>query len=185
MSIMNNTIRINSGIKKYAIQNERDEVVAELIIDSNDDSLMTRFIDLMEKSQEIYKRYSTETEKISISEEITVSEARRILDINSAAVNELIEETEKMFGDGLIHDIFSENYRINKDFVPDISVLISFYEQIAPIVTSMIKDRGTTSKYSVSNKGAYSQSNKNNRINKSKKANKIRRIPDKHEQRIV
>ena len=112
MSIMNNTIRINSGIKKYAIQNERDEVVAELIIDSNDDSLMTRFIDLMEKSQEIYKRYSTETEKISISEEITVSEARRILDINSAAVNELIEETEKMFGDGLIHDIPPEMFSI-------------------------------------------------------------------------
>lgn len=79
---------------------------------------------------------------------ITTKDAKDILKLNEKAVNGLIAEIEKMFGKGLIHDIFKENYELNPNFVPDISLLQSFFEQIMPLLEGLVQKKAKYTPYS-------------------------------------
>ncbi len=147
---MTEKIVINSGLRKYAIENENGEIVAEVVIDANDNSTMERFMDLYDRAAEIEKNFQEEVNALGIKDtkNITTAEAKTILQLNRKAIEDLVYETEEMFGDGLIHDIFKANYENNKDFCPDISAIVSFYEQIVPILTNIFEGF-SNSKYSV------------------------------------
>ena len=72
--------------------------------------------------------------------------------VNEYAVTQMIEETEKLFGKGLFHEVFKENYKLNPNFVPDVSLIQTFYEQIMPIVETIFKKQ---QKYSPAKKGNH------------------------------
>ncbi len=151
---MSEVIRLNTGIKKYEIVNEDNERVAELAIDTNDTHLMNRFIELYENGNKIKEACEKRLEDLGIGDEdkITLEEAKKILDVNEYAVTQMIEETEKLFGKGLFHEVFKENYKLNPNFVPDVSLIQNFYEQIMPIVETIFKKQ---QKYSPAKKGNH------------------------------
>lgn len=145
-------IKLNTGIKKYEIVNEENERVAELAIDTNDTHLMNRFIELYENGNKIKEACEKRLEDLGIDDgdRITLEDAKKILDVNEYAVKQMIEETEKLFGKGLFHEVFKENYKLNPNFVPDVSLIQNFYEQIMPIVETIFKKQ---QKYSPAKKG--------------------------------
>jgi len=149
---MSEVIKLNTGIKKYEIVNEENERVAELAIDTNDTHLMNRFIELYENGNKIKEACEKRLEDLGIDDgdRITLEDAKKILDVNEYAVKQMIEETEKLFGKGLFHDVFKENYKLNPNFVPDVSLIQNFYEQIMPIVETIFKKQ---QKYSPAKKG--------------------------------
>lgn len=151
---MSEVIRLNTGIKKYEIVNEDNERVAELAIDTNDTHLMNRFIELYENGNKIKEACEKRLEDLGIGDEdkINLEEAKKILDVNEYAVTQMIEETEKLFGKGLFHEVFKENYKLNPNFVPDVSLIQNFYEQIMPIVETIFKKQ---QKYSPAKKGNH------------------------------
>jgi hypothetical protein len=150
--MMSEVIKLNTGIKKYEIVNEENERVAELAIDTNDTHLMNRFIELYENGNKIKEACEKRLEDLGIDDgdRITLEDAKKILDVNEYAVKQMIEETEKLFGKGLFHDVFKENYKLNPNFVPDVSLIQNFYEQIMPIVETIFKKQ---QKYSPAKKG--------------------------------
>nr|DAO44872.1 MAG TPA: hypothetical protein [Caudoviricetes sp.] len=152
MLIMSEVIRLNTGIKKYEIVNEDNERVAELAINTNDTHLMNRFIELYENGNKIKEACEKRLEDLGIDDgdRITLEDAKKILDVNEYAVKQMIEETEKLFGKGLFHEVFKENYKLNPNFVPDVSLIQNFYEQIMPIVETIFKKQ---QKYSPAKKG--------------------------------
>ncbi len=149
---MSEVIRLNTGIKKYEIVNEDNERVAELAINTNDTHLMNRFIELYENGNKIKEACEKRLEDLGIDDgdRITLEDAKKILDVNEYAVKQMIEETEKLFGKGLFHEVFKENYKLNPNFVPDVSLIQNFYEQIMPIVETIFKKQ---QKYSPAKKG--------------------------------
>lgn len=149
---MSEVIKLNTGIKKYEIVNEENERVAELAIDTNDTHLMNRFIELYENGNKIKEACEKRLEDLGIDDgdRITLEDAKKILDVNEYAVKQMIDETEKLFGKGLFHDVFKENYKLNPNFVPDVSLIQNFYEQIMPIVETIFKKQ---QKYSPAKKG--------------------------------
>lgn len=149
---MSEVIKLNTGIKKYEIVNEENERVAELAIDTNDTHLMNRFIELYENGNNIKEACEKRLKDLGIDDgdRITLEDAKKILDINEYAVKQMIEETEKLFGKGLFHEVFKENYKLNPNFVPDVSLIQNFYEQIMPIVETIFKQQ---QKYSPAKKG--------------------------------
>lgn len=151
---MSEVIRLNTGIKKYAIVNEDNERVAELAIDTNDTHLMNRFIELYENGNKIKEACEKRLEDLGVGDgdRITLEDAKKILDVNEYAVKQMIEETEKLFGKGLFHEVFKENYKLNPNFVPDVSLIQNFYEQIMPIVETIFKKQ---QKYSPAKKGNH------------------------------
>lgn len=150
--MMSEVIKLNTGIKKYEIVNEENERVAELAIDTNDTHLMNRFIELYENGNKIKEACEKRLEDLGIDDgdRITLEDAKKILDVNEYAVKQMIEETEKLFGKGLFHEVFKENYKLNPNFVPDVSLIQNFYEQIMPIVETIFKKQ---QKYSPAKKG--------------------------------
>ena len=150
--MMSEVIKLNTGIKKYEIINEENERVAELAIDTNDTHLMNRFIELYENGNKIKEACEKRLEDLGIDDgdRITLEDAKKILDVNEYAVKQMIEETEKLFGKGLFHEVFKENYKLNPNFVPDVSLIQNFYEQIMPIVETIFKKQ---QKYSPAKKG--------------------------------
>jgi Fe2+ transport system protein FeoA len=150
--MMSEVIKLNTGIKKYEIVNEENERVAELAIDTNDTHLMNRFIELYENGNKIKEACEKRLEDLGIDDgdRITLEDAKKILDVNEYAVKQMIEETEKLFGKGLFHEVFKENYELNPNFVPDVSLIQNFYEQIMPIVETIFKKQ---QKYSPAKKG--------------------------------
>lgn len=149
---MSEVIKLNTGIKKYEIVNEENERVAELAIDTNDTHLMNRFIELYENGNKIKEACEKRLKDLGIDDgdRITLEDAKKILDVNEYAVKQMIEETEKLFGKGLFHEVFKENYKLNPNFVPDVSLIQNFYEQIMPIVETIFKKQ---QKYSPAKKG--------------------------------
>jgi hypothetical protein len=152
MLMMSEVIKLNTGIKKYEIVNEENERVAELAIDTNDTHLMNRFIELYENGNKIKEACEKRLKDLGIDDgdRITLEDAKKILDVNEYAVKQMIEETEKLFGKGLFHEVFKENYKLNPNFVPDVSLIQNFYEQIMPIVETIFKKQ---QKYSPAKKG--------------------------------
>ena len=151
---MSEVIKLNTGIKKYEIVNEDNERVAELAIDTNDTHLMNRFIELYENGNKIKEACEKRLEDLGVGDgdRITLEDAKKILDVNEYAVKQMIEETEKLFGKGLFHEVFKENYKLNPNFVPDVSLIQNFYEQIMPIVETIFKKQ---QKYSPAKKGNH------------------------------
>lgn len=144
------TIKLSTGIKRIAITNEEDVTVAVLTIDTNDTHLLNRFLGLYDGAQKINEECKSTYKSLGLDEKdgITTDDAKNILSVNEKAVNDLIGEIEKMFGKGLIHDIFKENYDLNPKFVPDISLLQSFFEQIMPLLDGLIQKKAKYTPYS-------------------------------------
>ena len=137
------SIKLSSSIKHIAIENENGEVVTELLVDYSDESTMSRLMDLVDRLEEIGNETQKKIDEAGFieDEKITKENAKEVLKINTEAINSLIEETELMFGKGLIHNIFKDNYELNPKFVPDIDVLTDFYNQIIPIIEGIFKDK--------------------------------------------
>lgn len=144
----NMSIKLSNSIKHIAIMNENDEVITELLVDSSDNSIMGRLMDLVDRCNEIKDGTEEKLSKYNLGDGATVSEeqAREILKINEESVNEIIAETNLMFGAGVVERMFADNYALNPQYVPDISLLGEFYQQIMPIIGDLFKDK--TNKYS-------------------------------------
>ena len=147
------TIKFNSGIKKIGIENENGTIVAELIINSGDDKLYDKFISLMDNLKEIQESSDKKIEALGLNsvDSIDTEDMKKLLDVNREAVESLIEETEKMFGAGLIRKMYADNYELNPDFLPGLEMLFEFYEQILPIVEEIFRNKH--SRYSPAKRG--------------------------------
>ena len=137
------SIKISSSIKRYAIENENGEVLTELLVDSNDESTMSRLMDLVDRLEEIGNETQKKIDEADyIKDGVILKEnAREVLNINSEAIKLLVVETEMMFGRDLIHKIFRDNYELNPNFIPSIESLTEFYNQIIPIIEGIFKDK--------------------------------------------
>lgn len=150
---MNEIIKFDSGIKKYCIENENGTVVAELLINSKDNSLYDKFLSLMENVKNIQAESNKKIADFGLEsvDSITSDDMKKLLEVNKKAIEALIEETEKMFGEGLIRRIYADNYRLNPDFLPGLESLFEFYEQILPIVEGIFRQKHA--KYSPAKRG--------------------------------
>ena len=145
------TIKINSGLLEYPILNEYDQQVATLIIDKNDMSIVDKMINLKKRANEVSEMLqSVHTEQ---KDAITENEMSDILKLYNDAAAKMVEETEKVFGDGIVHDIYAASYAMNPNFVPSPDALYEIYENFIPVVIEALK-KSAEPKYSPAKKGA-------------------------------
>lgn len=145
-------IKIDSGLVTYPILNERDEEIATLVIDKNDSTIIERLVELRERAIEIEQ----ELAEIGTndSEAMTAEEVTEAMAVYNEAARKMVEETEKIFGDGIVHEIYSQNYALNPNFVPSIDALSQIYEQFIPLLQEIFKAEDKKPKYSPAKKGA-------------------------------
>lgn len=147
----NEVIRLGSGIKNYEILNENDERVAVLRINVKDTHLMEKFVALFESADKIAKKMNASIEKFNKLESKTVEDNKKIAKESTNAINQLVKDTEAVFGAGLFREIFAECYELDAEFVPDIDSIIEFYEQVTPIMKTIFEQKNN--KYGVAKKG--------------------------------
>ena len=148
-------IKIESGIVQYPVLNEKDEQVAVLVIDRNDNTIIDKLINLQKEIIEMDKSFTEKYDSVidKSSKEITSEQMKEALSIYRDSINRMIEETEKLFGEGIVHDIYSINYQLNPDFLPSANALYALYDAFIPVVTSVIRENSSP-KYSPANMGA-------------------------------
>lgn len=144
-------IKLNSNIKKFAIENEEGKLLVELCLDTTDDSVMSRFMDLYDNMNEIYNTAQEKLESYSEDEELTIQNAKELLKVSNEAMLKVVEETDNMFGIGFTKQLFADHYKLNPNFIPSVEVMSEFYKQVMPIVSSVYADK--TKNYSVKKGG--------------------------------
>ena len=140
---MAETIKINSNIKVYAIENENGEVLAELRLDPSNDSILGRFMDLYDNLSELSNEASEKIKALGYDTEsqLTVDQLKNMSAINNEAINGLIAETDAMFGAGFTKEIFADNYKADPDYIPNIIKFQEFYGQVMPIIEAVYKNQ--------------------------------------------
>lgn len=172
------TLVIKSNIKKIAIKNEYDEVVAELKINIADASVFDKFQDLIETAQNVDSTVNQKMEELKAkyadNEDASVDMIVECARVNIDAVNEIIEGIDGLFGAGTIRQVFADNYSINDNFVPEAEMIIDFLNGIMPIMSGFFKKRleANKDKYSTSRAGAYGNNRAGRRSRNKNQRNK-------------
>ena len=113
------TIKLSTGIKRIAITNEEDVTVAVLTIDTNDTHLLNRFLELYDGAQKINEECKSTYKSLGLDEK-----------------------------DGITTKDAKDILDLNPKFVPDISLLQSFFEQIMPLLEGLVRKKAKYTPYS-------------------------------------
>lgn len=146
-------IKINSGIKKIGIENEDGEVVAVLKIDISNNNIINKFANMVNRANEIQENFNSKIEeKERLLGNITSENVSEIMDIYKKSAKELVDETTILFGTEIFKDIFADNYEIDPDFIPDVSVITDVFAQLMPILKELFANQ-KSDRYSPAKKG--------------------------------
>lgn len=155
-------ISLSSSIKSFVIENEEGRELAVLKLDTSNDKMFARLMDLYDGIDDIRKKLEKRAENVSNdNNEITFNDAKEILSISDEAINDVIAETDKLFGDGFTHKIFIEHYEADPEFIPNIQLFTEFYTKILPIIQSVYKN--SLNNYSVKKGGKAPQDHEKKR----------------------
>ena len=148
---MENTIKFSSGIKKIAITDENGNVATVILLDKNDNTLKSKYLDLLKRAEEIQEEHTRKLGEINLDESMEIEDAANAVKATDDALNELADEVEKLLGANVFHDMYSQNYEINSNFVPTIDAITEFLDQLIPIMEDLFGfDKP---KYAASNRG--------------------------------
>lgn len=141
-----NKMKFASTIKHIAITDEDDRVLTELLIDSADETIFSRLMGLMEKVTALQDGTAEKLEpyKLGDGEAASLEDMKAVVTITNDCIRDIMAATEEMFGKGLFKGIFADNYALNPDFIPNIEMIASFYEQIIPIVKGVFSEKTRT-----------------------------------------
>lgn len=148
---MENTIKFSSGIKKIAITDENGNVATVILLDKNDNTLKSKYLDLLKRAEEIQEEHTRKLGEINLDESMEIEDAANAVKATDDALNELADEVEKLLGANVFHDMYSQNYEINPNFVPTIDAITEFLDQLIPIMEDLFGfDKP---KYAANNRG--------------------------------
>mgnify|MGYP004506278721 CR=1 FL=1 len=151
-------IRLDSGVKKIAIKDEDDEVIAVLRINVADAEVIEKFAKVIDDLNNISARCDAEAKKMHpAAEEVAESDdvmaqipkAVEINQIRVKYIKEIMDTLDSLFGQDTMHSIYG-------DTVPDEMALVDFIESIVPVMNKLFGKRLELSrkKYNTRRKGA-------------------------------
>lgn len=135
---MDNIITINTGIKKYKIEDENGEILAILKVDTNDATILDRFLRLRENTLAIAKNTEQRLKNFDI-DTANNDDMRRVSEISKDALNELVVETNALCGEDFVEQVYKANYEVNPNFVPSIAAMSDLFNAILPLMQDAMK----------------------------------------------
>lgn len=173
MEIVNKTageirsITFDTGVKKIAVNDQDGELITVLKINTADAATAKRFVELASNLEEIansgekkaddckekYKKF--EQQKFEdIPDEVKTGIIMDSSKIHIEILERMINEIDTLFGKGTIRNVFSENYELHEDFVPDEDALIDFVNSVMPVMNDLfeIRTKAIRKKYSPNRK---------------------------------
>lgn len=151
-------IRLDSGVKKIAIKDEDDEVIAVLRINVADAEVIEKFAKVIDDLNHISARCDAEAKKMHPAEKevaesddvmAQIPKAVEINQIRVKYIKEIMDTLDSLFGQDTMHSIYG-------DTVPDEMALVDFIEGIVPVMNKLFGKRLELSrkKYNTRRRGA-------------------------------
>lgn len=153
-------MKIASGIKEIAVENEKGEIVTTLFINMENEDIIPAFSRLIQNLNHVTDEFMKEAEELDdkYKDENEDSGYEGIVEKSCAKVRYIekcIEEVDAVFGQGTIRNVYKECYDLNKYFVPSEELLIQFVDEVIPIMNELFKQKFQENKrrYSPTKKG--------------------------------
>lgn len=151
-------LRFDNGIKRIAIKDEDDEVIAVLRINVADAEVIEKFAKVIDSLNNISDRCDAEAnkrqaevEEVEETDDVMaqISKAVEINQIRVKYIKEIMDTLDSLFGKETMHSIYG-------DTVPDELALVEFVEGIVPIMNKLFGKRLEISRkrYNTKRKGA-------------------------------
>ena len=165
---MSEIIKLDNGVDYVEIQNTEGKRLTVLAIDKADKTITERFAHLIKNLTSITERVEAEEKDLKQkytdipNEDVNIE---RIIDtsrLHIKYIKECIDEINGVFGENTIQEVFSENYALNEDFIPDEYALLEFVDKIIPLMNRLFNERFET------NKKKYSANRKHGKHNWTK-----------------
>ena len=153
-------MKISSGIKEIAVENEKGEMITTLCINMENEDIIPAFSRLIQNLNHVTDEFMKEAEDLEekYKEESEDTGYEEIVEKSCAKVRYIercIEEIDTVFGQGTIRNVYKECYDLNKYFVPSEELLIQFADEVIPIMNELFKQKFQENKkrYSPTKKG--------------------------------
>ena len=151
-------LRFDNGIKRIAIKDEDDEVIAVLRINVADAEVIEKFAKVIDSLNNISdrcdaeaKKRQAEVEEVEETDDVMaqIPKAVEINQIRVKYIKEIMDTLDSLFGKETMHSIYG-------DTVPDELALVDFVEGIVPIMNKLFGKRSEISRkrYNTKRKGA-------------------------------
>lgn len=151
-------LRFDNGIKRIAIKDEDDEVIAVLRINVADAEVIEKFAKVIDSLNNISdrcdaeaKKSQAEVEEVEETDDVMaqIPKAVEINQIRVKYIKEIMDTLDSLFGKETMHSIYG-------DTVPDELALVDFVEGIVPIMNKLFGKRLEISRkrYNTKRKGA-------------------------------
>nr|DAY81018.1 MAG TPA: tail assembly chaperone protein [Caudoviricetes sp.] len=151
-------LRFDNGIKRIAIKDEDDEVIAVLRINVADAEVIEKFAKVIDSLNNISdrcdaeaKKRQAEVEEVEETDDVMaqIPKAVEINQIRVKYIKEIMDTLDSLFGKETMHSIYG-------DTVPDELALVDFVEGIVPIMNKLFGKRLEISRkrYNTKRKGA-------------------------------
>lgn len=151
-------LRFDNGIKRIAIKDEDDEVIAVLRINVADAEVIEKFAKVIDSLNNISdrcdaeaKKRQAEVEEVDETDDVMaqIPKAVEINQIRVKYIKEIMDTLDSLFGKETMHSIYG-------DTVPDELALVEFVEGIVPIMNKWFGKRLEISRkrYNTKRKGA-------------------------------
>ncbi len=151
-------LRFDNGIKRIAIKDEDDEVIAVLRINVADAEVIEKFAKVIDSLNNISdrcdaeaKKRQAEVEEVEETDDVMaqIPKAVEINQIRVKYIKEIMDTLDSLFGKETMHSIYG-------DTVPDELALVDFVEGIVPIMNKLFGQRLEISRkrYNTKRKGA-------------------------------
>lgn len=147
---MEEVLTLKKRIKRYGIQSEDGQTMVEIALDASNDAMFSRFMDLYEHTNDIAIEAQARLGN-SETDAMTIDAGREVMNVNTDMKKRLLEETEKLLGEGFCHAVWADHYAIDKNFEPSLDMFIELYELIMPLFAQTYKD--SANKYSTKKGG--------------------------------
>lgn len=148
------SLRIDNGLKKIEVNDEGEYI--EFSVTNNDFfrtfSDLIQWFDEQENRQEIKDMEEQRKKVVSEdSDDINYTALNSVLDIREKISKEACEKIDAIFGTDASRKIFG-------GIIPDMFLIVDFFEKIAPFIEKYAKERNQTisKKYNKNRKGAKS-----------------------------
>ena len=130
-----------------------------LVLNCSDLSVFEKFKDLYDNVDEIAKSANKEIDRLNAkAEEDGSDKTEDFMDyvkVNVDFSTRVLEELDKVFGDGFTKKVFREHYELNPDYVPDEIEIAELLESLIPIMEKAYGERikRTREKYNPAKRG--------------------------------
>lgn len=139
-------IKVDTGLKRIKVNEYGDTIVLNLE-DSTISSRYAKLIQNLEKLADEVERDGGELEKkykdrpVVIEDDIDTEQVIEKADFRIRYIVRMIEETESVFGKGVIRKVYRECYEEDENFVPTEAAIIEFIDKMNPIMERLYKER--------------------------------------------